>query len=86
MGLTWSKAGKILLKDVVSLAAVFWMSRQAPPNVTSKKKGARETMKDGDGRKAATLWGQSDFGSFCAGPQIKDNGKVARFGLRTLHR
>ena len=28
---------KIVLKDVVSLAAVFWMSRQAPPNVTSKK-------------------------------------------------
>ena len=43
-------------------------------------------MKDGDGRKAVTLWGQSDFGSFCAGPQIKDNGKVARFGLRALHR
>ena len=28
---------KIVLKDVVSLAAVFWMSRQAPPNVTSEK-------------------------------------------------
>ena len=56
------------------------------PQRDIQKTAARETMKDGDGRKAATLWGQSDFGSFCAGPQIKDNGKVARFGLRALHR
>ena len=56
------------------------------PQRDIQKTAARETMKDGDGRKAATLWGQSDFGSFCTGPQIKDNGKVARFGLRALHR
>ena len=39
-------------KSIVSLAAVFWMSRNAPPKelvgkhcVTSKKKNARETKK-----------------------------------------
>ena len=59
---------------------------RSSPQRDIQKTAARETMKDGDGRKTATLWGQSDFGSFCAGPQIKDNGKVARFGLRALHR
>ena len=32
------------------------------PQRDIQKTAARETMKDGDGRKAATLWGQSDFG------------------------
>ena len=39
-------------KSIVSLAAVFWMSHNAPPKellgkhcVTSKKKNARETKK-----------------------------------------
>ena len=56
---------KIVLKDVVSLAAVFFCFLDVTPSSPQRdirKTAARETMKDGDGRKAATLWGQSDFG------------------------
>ena len=62
-GTSVEQSWKIVLKDVLSLAAVFWMSRQAPPNVTSKKQLRERLLRMGMvGRKAATLWGQSDFG------------------------
>ena len=35
---------------------------QSSPQRDIQKTAARETMKDGEGRKAATLWRQSDFG------------------------